>query len=261
MPLTTAAWMRPLAAAAVSSLLYLTAGLLVARRLAGALGEPLDTAQLAIAACGFAAATLSIRLLLGGDTAGLFSIVKNTVVPANRGVRQHGYSRVLVCLLTTALPTAAALAAGLSLSLPQSTAVGLAVFWTIILGTESCFFAYSAFGRLFRIALEPQTAVERITQQLVRSQDADGAETISGILRAEFLRGQRTAAVHVAFCPPLSALPALEVSQTDGPPARVKTVQLLPYGARFDIKLAKDAAAPTAVAVQFSACVTNKSAD
>ncbi len=299
----TAAWMKPLAAAAISSLLFFTAALLVLRRIAGALNEPLETPQLAIAACGFAVAVLAIRLLLAGApaglregaTAGLSSSDKNTVGQANRGTRQYGYHSVLVRSLATASPTSAVVVAGLSLSLPESTAVGLAVFWTIIIGAESCFFVRSIFGTrlkscfsfvqvcrgrlvspsisddsadgtvgragngtLFEIAIEPKPADERITQQLVRSQDAAGGETISGILRAEFLRGQRTATVHVAFCPPLAALPALEVAQTDGPSARVKTVQLLPYGARFDIKLARDAEAPASVSLRFSARVCNE---
>lgn len=246
MRLATAALMKLLAAGAVSSLLYLTAALLVARRFAGALSEPLDTAQLALAACGFVAATLSIRLLREGSTAG-----------------QAGSAPIR--FLIAASPTAAVIAAGISLSLPGTSAAGLAAFWTITLTAEAF--------HLFRLTLKTglsrpcpaivaaKTPDKRITQQLVRSLDADGVDTINGILTAEFLPGQRIAIVHVAFCPPLAAPPTIEVSQTDGPPARVKTVQILPYGARFDIKLAQDAAAPTAVALQFSACVTNKSAD
>ena len=50
--------------------------------------------------------------------------------------------------------------------------------------------------------------------------------------------GQRTASVHIAFCPPFAQTPEVSAEQTAGPPARLKTVQVLPYGARFDLKLA-----------------------
>ena len=57
----------------------------------------------------------------------------------------------------------------------------------------------------------------------------------------------------MAFCPPFAATPELEVEQLDGPEARIKTAQLLPYGARLDLKLAAAAEEPTSVLLQFSA--------
>lgn len=92
-----------------------------------------------------------------------------------------------------------------------------------------------------------------VTQQVTRLQASDGTETISGWLRASFQPGQRTASVHLAFCPPFSGMPSVEVEQVDGPPGRIKTVQLLPYGARFDLKLFNDAEEPLDVLLQFSA--------
>jgi hypothetical protein len=92
-----------------------------------------------------------------------------------------------------------------------------------------------------------------VIQQLTRSQAADGAEELSGWLRLPFAPGQRTGTVHVAFCPPLRVTPELAVEQVEGPEARIKTAQLLPYGARFDLKLAAAAEGPTAVLLQFTA--------
>ncbi len=98
-----------------------------------------------------------------------------------------------------------------------------------------------------------KTPHDQVTQQVVRLQEPDGTETISGWLRASFLPGQRTTRVHLAFCPPFASVPAVEVEQTDGPPARIKTVQLLPYGVRFDLKLSDDAEESLTVLLQFSA--------
>ncbi len=94
---------------------------------------------------------------------------------------------------------------------------------------------------------------DNVTQHLVRSKNADGAEQICGRLRIAFAAGQRTGSVHVAFCPPLAATPDLEVEQLDGPEARIKTAQLLPYGARLDLKLSAAATEPTGVLLHFSA--------
>jgi hypothetical protein len=93
----------------------------------------------------------------------------------------------------------------------------------------------------------------KVTQQLTRSETADGAEEFSGWLRLPFAPGQRTGSVHVAFCPPLRVTPEVEVEQIEGPEARIKAAQLLPYGARFDLKLVAAAEDPITVLLQFTA--------
>jgi hypothetical protein len=92
-----------------------------------------------------------------------------------------------------------------------------------------------------------------VTQQFTRCETPDGAEELSGWLRLPFAAGQRTGSIHVAFCPPLRVTPELEVEQIEGPQARIKTAQLLPFGARFDLKLAAPTEEPTTVLLQFTA--------
>jgi hypothetical protein len=99
---------------------------------------------------------------------------------------------------------------------------------------------------------------EEITQQLTRSTAADGTEEIAGWLRVAFAAGQRTASVHLAFCPPFARMPELSVEQIDGPTARIKTAQVLPYGARLDLKLQAAGEMPEDVMLQFSARVENR---
>jgi hypothetical protein len=94
---------------------------------------------------------------------------------------------------------------------------------------------------------------EEVTQQLIRSLAADGIETLSGWLRLRFSPGQRTGNAHVAFCPPFPQTPELTVSQLDGPEARIKIAQLLPYGARLELKLLASYEEPSNVLLQFSA--------
>ncbi len=81
------------------------------------------------------------------------------------------------------------------------------------------------------------TKAEKIVQQLFRVRDDAGREVIYGTLRADFKVGQRTAVMHVGFCPPLSHLPEVEAESLPGSAARIKVVQALAHGTRMDVRL------------------------
>jgi hypothetical protein len=91
-----------------------------------------------------------------------------------------------------------------------------------------------------------------VVQQLTRSQSVDGSEQLTGWLRTPFALGQRTARLHVAFCPPFPKTPQVTIDQVDGPPARIK-MDPFPYGARVDLKLAATAETADSVLLRFSA--------
>jgi hypothetical protein len=95
--------------------------------------------------------------------------------------------------------------------------------------------------------------VADVWQQTSRAYEADGADALRGTLRAFLAVGQRTAHVHLAFCPPFVRLPQLDYRQTAGPAARVKLGQLLPYGVRLDVKLDEAAGAPATVLLELTA--------
>ena len=184
------------------------------------------------------------------------------------------------------LASAALLTLGISLATPGTTPGGLIALWTVLAVEEVWAWSWFVGGRVGRIALpalrvprwdwrrKPAPRVERrgaashhprpvtvidgvppdeVSQQLVRSRVADGAEELSGWLRLAFAAGQRTGSIHVAFCPPFATAPELTIEQSGGPEARIKTAQLLPYGARIDLKLAAAAGEPTSVLLQFTA--------
>jgi hypothetical protein len=98
-----------------------------------------------------------------------------------------------------------------------------------------------------------ETPPENVTQQFVRCHDAEGIDTLSGFVRVFFSVGQRTGNIHLAFCPSFAQTPELTVEQLEGPDARIKTSQLLPYGARLEIKLAGQVDRPASVLLQFVA--------
>lgn len=87
---------------------------------------------------------------------------------------------------------------------------------------------------------KPQAALgaEQV-QQIVRSRDASGNETVHASLRADFVPGQRTATVYVGFCPPLASRP--EIAIESEAVAEFKIVQAFPHGARIDVRLATTA--------------------
>jgi hypothetical protein len=76
-----------------------------------------------------------------------------------------------------------------------------------------------------------------IVQHLYRVRDGDGREVVYGTLRADFHPGQRTAVLHVGFCPPLEYLPEIEAAALPDSVARLKVVQSLAHGARLDVRL------------------------
>ena len=245
--------------------LLLGAGLLCWRRAIGALSSPLGVASLlAVALTVVAMAVIARTLARFRPTKSLPGLLETW--PA--------------VLLSTSV-----LAIGAALSLHGTPPTGLAVLWGILIAEEAWAWCPRGLLRLpamprwrrprFRfvrvdapqavaphptarlddrpIAVAGTSPDETVTQQLTRSQAADGTESLSGWLRIPVALGQRTANVHVAFCPPFPHTPLARVEQLDGPEARIKTVQLLPYGVRFDLKLREPSESAVAVLLQFSA--------
>lgn len=248
-------------AGALLGVLLLMAAVLVWRRLSGALETPLSAFSLAAVGLLAAVAAISARAFWR--------------YPASRGAGSGRLDR-----LVPWLPLPAVLAVGSALSLPTASPGELAALWSILALEEVAAWlpalgrrVASRFGNASdaarRVRFDPPqapvahvaaspvrpdaTPAEEITQQLTRTQSADGVETLCGWLRVDLSPGQRTANAHVAFCPPFGRTPTLEVSQSSGPPTRVKTVQLLPFGARLDLKLPHATDAPASVVLQFTA--------
>ncbi|MEN6407380.1 MAG: hypothetical protein ABFC77_13035 [Thermoguttaceae bacterium] len=262
-------------AIAALALLFAAAAMVFWRRLAGALERPLEPGWLL-------AVGLLIALVAAAVRFGWFSTSQHD------GPRIASWADWLVM----AVASGSVVALWVGVCLPETAAVGLFLI-AVILGVEESFsWAWflqrhnpaaqvaevsqtvsqspqtqnsTTSAAVVPIPLDPPAAYDEqsetaldnppsdVTQQLTRCQTVDGADQFSGWLRARFAAGQRTAGVHVAFCPPFAAMPELEAEQIDGPDARIKTSQLWPYGARLDIKLSAPAEEPTDVLLQFLA--------
>ena len=240
-------------ALALAGLLAAAAVLVLARRSAGAMSQPLPPPATLGAGVILAAVAAAIRLLL-------------------RRFSTAGRTMHFALTVSTAVLAAA-------LTFPQNAVWVNVALWAL-LGVEE---AWAWRARRERPPLSTDTIPQvdttprdvrvdppprphgptietietepdaRVTQQLTRSQAADGSQQLHGWLRTEFAAGQRTTAVHLAFCPPLGRTPTLSVDQRGGPNVRVKTAQLLPHGARLDLKLAETADEPQQVLLEFTA--------
>lgn len=253
------------AAVTATVFLLLAAAALCWRRLAGALFQPLEPAVLLAVAVFVGAAAAAIRLAWRWQA------------------RDGGASRWR--RWSPWAVSAGVIGVGAALSLKETSLLGLVPFWLILLGEEWwAWYARARHRRARRRAaasVGPTASAARenpletgheaespvisavsvaqgppagdVVQQLIRRRAADGTEVVSGWLRVALAAGQRIANLHVAFCPPLARTPQVNVEQVEGPPARIKKVQVLPYGARFDLKLAEAAEASAWVLLQFSA--------
>jgi hypothetical protein len=103
------------------------------------------------------------------------------------------------------------------------------------------------------VAPEDAEAHEQIVQELVRTRDSAGFESVRGTLRADFAVGQRHATLYAGFCPPLASAPDVEFELTEGPDAVVKLVQALPQGVELELRMPEAAEEPCSVTVELVA--------
>ncbi len=239
---------------AAIALLGSIALLLAARRLAGALTEPLEAVQLVTTGTMAALATWGLRRLWFARPA-----------PAesdwlDKFVRWASLATVVTMVA--------------ALSLPDTSRVALAVVWLVLIAAEIDVYrsiqrrggrskdlgnetppSYSPPVGVVPVSLhEPsETLDEGVLQRLTRRRDEAGGEMVYGLLRAELGAGQQTETLHVAFCPPFARVPQVDVEQADGPEARIKLAEVLACGARIEVRFAQALAEPAHVSVEISA--------
>ncbi|MCE5267202.1 MAG: hypothetical protein LLG00_04895 [Planctomycetaceae bacterium] len=275
--LSHAAWLSNIyrAAAAAGLGLFVAAALAVFwRQAAGALRHPLHPLALLVAATTVTAAAIALRASLGGASRTLSSRLDRAITL----VISLALIELTVGLCLPKTPAACVVAVGLLVATEETWA------WRRCLrrAASCCHLPCVAGpGPAAAPAEDCQLVVERgadcqpatetgqvnnlphnstcdvpsddIVQQLTRTRADTGAEEIAGWLRTSFAAHQRTASVHVAFCPPLNVAPEVAVEQVDGPDARIKVAQVLAYGVRLDLKLATAMDEPASVLLQFSA--------
>jgi hypothetical protein len=199
--------------------LYAIALLLIARRMSGALTEELPWPAVAMTA------TLSFALVSGLRVLWCRSLTELQIAKPRAAWIGWGASLTLVLL------------AG-GVSFPRGDSQDWMI-WLPVLAADQ-WLRWRLFGD--QPAAQPVTAKSlalRIDeyQQILRSRDAAGMETVVATLRADFVEGQRNATVYVGFCPPLARVPEITIEPLDG--AEAKIVQAFTHGARIDVRLAQ----------------------
>ena len=189
---------------------------LFVRRLSGALETPLAPAPLILTASGLLAWSAAIRLRL-------------------RDRRADWLSALVLALFAVAC------------SFPGNRWIDWVVWLTALV-------AYGLIpARRSSPAIGNSRTVEQLLQHLTRSRTADGCETVRGTLLAEFAPGERTAVLHVAFCPPLERLPSVEADAVNGPACDVKLAQVLHQGARLEARLSRASSTAQRVTIEILA--------
>ena len=95
-----------------------------------------------------------------------------------------------------------------------------------------------------------------VLHKLARRSTVAGNEIVEGLWRVPFAPGERATSVHIAFCPPLAAVPKVTVNQLDGPPASVKVGQVQTFGLRLDVRLSAVAAQRADLVLHVEAATT-----
>ncbi|NLE36885.1 MAG: hypothetical protein GX621_02555 [Pirellulaceae bacterium] len=255
----SAGWLR-YSAGSLFAVLSLIGAILVWRRMTGSLGQPLPATTMATWGLLLSAAVLCSRWLWR----------RGSRQPASR---RDTFSHWGASLLLIALAAA--------VSVVGTSPAALAVLWGIVALEEgvACLArrrnALEIASPSSRSGLpsegEPRVGDgvgmglgvesppgdfllgDRVTQEFVRYRSADGNDVYTGRLRVAMPAGGRAASAHIAFCPPFARVPAIEVEREEGPSGRVQPVQVLPYGARLDLRLDRAAEEESTVVLRFSA--------
>lgn len=213
-----------------TALILLVAVAFAGRRLAGAFVEPLGGGEFLGVAAGLA--MLAAALQLGAP-----------VGPLSR-----------------AIPAVAAVATLAAITVPGTSPWAVTVAWFTLGALESIvlLLPHQRRQRLappqISAAIDAEEAEpgEQLVQQLTRRRADSGGELIHALVRAECPAGDRRVAVHLAFCPPLEAIPRLAAHVLDDRDAEATISLAATYGARIEIRLKQAAAIARPVLLEVS---------
>ena len=238
---------------ASGTLLAGSALLLPLRRLAGGLSTPLSPLGM----------MLVVVMLVAVATAFRWATDATGVAVGDRRRLQFWLSRLA--------PGVAMVLVGWAVSLPGSSWYGLSLMWFVIVAVVGLSVVVRGPVGQKRTAIagqlaakpsirfdppevsEPHVLPAELSQRMDRGRGDDNHDVCHGHVRSSFQDGQRTDTIHLAFCPPFLNTPNLHVEQVDGPDVQIKATQILPYGARVELRLVKAGKQPAQTVIEFSA--------
>lgn len=203
--------------------------ILSARRLSGALHEPLDFA----AAVGIALSLAAISWLLR------LAAIR---LAANERQRQALLATITAITGTTAV----------ALTLSNMSPLAVLALWLPVIVAEIAWRVLprtsepeaSATGVQEQVRQEHRQRQEaelsaNIVQQLVRVRD-DNGERVSGVVRVDFAQEEQTTVLHLAFSPPLAREPRMELAAIDAAGVTVRATDCRTYGVRLEAKRGRE---------------------
>ncbi|MBL8827940.1 MAG: hypothetical protein JNM18_13265 [Planctomycetaceae bacterium] len=250
----------------------------------GAIGRWL--AQVALALLVAVALTLAVRRAAGAFSRPLPSVILAVIGACVTLLIVSSRAALPTTLAGRALPSWLGATIGLALAVRGTSATGLV--WLLIgVVAEALWHWRSVFTERDAVnstlaepppLLAPVVSVAEVAddatagdeildlrQNLRRGVTADGVDVLIGEVQAVFAIEQRIETVHLAFCPPFERTPTLDLEQVEGPEARIEVGQLVPYGARLELKLSQPGPARVTIALSIRATsdepATNPAAD
>jgi len=237
------------------SLLFV-ATIFAARRISGGLVEPLSGAGLISMAAVLALAAAAVRATWPGAGISLLS-AQHAVLSTELWNSAIDRRRLVAPLAFFAVPGISTIVLLAAVTVSGSSLAGSLTAWLVLIGAEATTWRM-LFRRPIRTSLPATDASEDaeeaefplgLVQQVTRVLNDVGGESIHAVLRAAIPAGDRYAAIHVAFCPPLDGAPELTAHALENA-ADVQVTQAESYGARVEVRLPEPAAADDAVLVE-----------
>ena len=245
---------------AAQAMLLVLAAVLFSRWLGGAFSRPAPGLPIATAVVVSAiAVAFRLWLALGTQYLVLSTVSDRWATPS--------------AVLLFALPGLASLLTLLAISVPGTSAIALTFSWLIFLVVEV------ASWLLFYVRERQSSTVQSLhgqtappaefadalapdaVQQMTRTRDDTGAETISALVRVEFAASERLQVVHLAFCPPLGRVPTVALEQLDGPEVELRTTNVQTFGTRIEVRLIEELSDSRSAVVQvYAATVASEPA-
>lgn len=204
---------------AAATLVAFMALFLIERRLAGALVAPLGGAT-------FLAASLALIVLVAAVQAARPGDVVAKAVLA------------LICGVAL-----------VAVTLPGSHPWAVSLAWFTFVVVEAVIFLMprkissrsASYAPVASTATEVPAEGEHLVQRITRKRSGSGGELLEAVVSAPCHAGDRLAVVHLAFCPPLDAAPALAACVREPADATARITLSESYGARIEVRLPEPA--------------------
>jgi hypothetical protein len=222
-------WVLRLIFATILIAITFIALILSARRLSGALHQPLDfgpafSIALLLACCTWLLRLVAIRLA------------------ANERQRQALLATITAITGTTAVALTLSNMSPLAVLALWLPVIAAEIAWRVLPGTSEP--EASATGVQEQVRQEHQQRQEvelsaNVVQQLVRVRD-DNGERVSGVVRVDFAPEEQTTVLHLAFSPPLAREPRLELAAIEASGVTVRATDCRTYGVRLEAKRGRE---------------------